>query len=202
MKRVEFWKEVQRALGIPENDIDGLPGPQTYSALKSATAVEIAFEYEMPEPVRINGEPPWITVAKQYIGTEEIQGEKNEPRVLKWWKLIRMNYTSDEIAWCAAYVGGVLEEIEIASTRSAWALDYKHWGQACDLTFGAIAVFRRESGGHVGFVMGADARGNLMILGGNQGNAVNIAPYPRANLVATRWPKDYQVPEAASLPQL
>ena len=199
MEREEFWREVQRALGVSE---DGIPGPETDGALREATSVEILFRYETPELIVINGEPPWIRIARGYIGIQEIPGIENNPQVLKWWKLIRLNYQNDEIPWCAAYVGGVLEEAGIESTRSGRARSYESWGQACKPTLGAIAVFRREGGGHVGFVIGVDASGNLMILGGNQGDAVRISSFPRANLITTRWPKGYAVPEDAPLPQL
>ena len=202
MTQKEFWENVQRALGIPEPDVDGLPGPQTYGALGQATSVEIVFGYEPPELIVIEGELPWLTIATEYIGTEEMPGPDTHPRVLKWWKLIHQDYESDETPWCAAYVGGVLEEVGITSTRSAWARNYQHWGQACNPTLGAIAVFRRGSGGHVGFVMGVDANGNLMILGGNQRDAVNISAFPRTRLIATRWPAGYAVPENVYLPEL
>jgi len=38
---------------------------------------------------------------------------------------------------------------------------------------GAILVFDRAGGGHVGFYVGEDT-GHYYVLGGNQGNAVNI----------------------------
>lgn len=202
MKRKEFWKKVQRALGIPKADIDGLPGPQTYSALEKATSVEITFGYEMPESVVIVGKPPWITLAEEYIGAKEILGEESNPQVLKWWTLIGADYRDDETPWCAAYVGGILEKKGIESTRSVWARSYQHWGQKCEPTLGAIATFKRGNGGHVGFVVGVNASGDLMILGGNQDNAVSILPFSRTDLIATRWPKGYEVPKNVCLPQL
>ena len=202
MTQKEFWENVQRALGIPEVDVDGVPGPQTYGALGRATSVQITFGYETSQPIVIEGEPPWITIAREYIDTKEIPGPDTHPRVLRWWQLIRQDYESDETPWCAAYVGGVLEEVGITSTRSAWARTYENWGQACEPTYGAIAVFERGDGGHVGFVMGVDAAGNLMILGGNQGDAVNISAFPRTHLIAIRWPPGYSVPENVCLPLL
>ena len=46
--------------------------------------------------------------------------------------------------------------------------------------YGCIVVFSRAGGGHVGFLVGKDKQGNLMILGGNQSNAVNIKPFDDA----------------------
>ena len=42
---------------------------------------------------------------------------------------------------------------------------------------GCIVVFSRAGGGHVGFVVGKSASGNLMVLGGNQGDAVRISEF-------------------------
>ena len=35
--------------------------------------------------------------------------------------------------------------------------------------YGCLVVFTRQGGGHVGFVVGKDKAGNLLVLGGNQG---------------------------------
>jgi uncharacterized protein (TIGR02594 family) len=76
----------------------------------------------------------------------------------------------------------------------AWAT----WGQPLTVPIlGCVAVFGRAGGGHVGLVAGEDARGRLMVLGGNQGDAVSIAPFDPARLLAYRWPAgatDAQLP--------
>jgi len=53
---------------------------------------------------------------------------------------------------------------------------------------GCIVVFQREGGGHVGFVVGQDKYGRLLVLGGNQGNAVTIAAFSLDRVVGYRWP--------------
>jgi hypothetical protein len=40
--------------------------------------------------------------------------------------------------------------------------------------------------GHVGFFKGYDDQGNVLVLGGNQGDAVSISPYPRESLLGFR----------------
>ena len=58
---------------------------------------------------------------------------------------------------------------------------WKYFGKTVnDPIFGAIAIKSRKGGGHVGFVVGKSASGKeLFILGGNQGDKVSIAKYPR-----------------------
>jgi uncharacterized protein (TIGR02594 family) len=53
---------------------------------------------------------------------------------------------------------------------------------------GAILVFDRAGGGHIGFYVGEDA-GHYFILGGNQGNAVSVMKLGKSRLLASRWPK-------------
>jgi uncharacterized protein (TIGR02594 family) len=53
---------------------------------------------------------------------------------------------------------------------------------------GAILVFDRAGGGHVGFYVGEDS-GHYYVLGGNQGNTVSIMKLGKSRLIASRWPK-------------
>lgn len=135
--------------------------------------------------------PEWISEAQKHIGTKEIPGPKHNSKILNWWKAIkRGGIKSDEIPWCAAFVGGCLEAVGIISSRFESAASYKTWGMGLKTPiYGCVAVFTRNGGGHVGFVVGLDTRGRLMILGGNQGDKVSIAPFDRSRVVAYRWPQ-------------
>jgi hypothetical protein len=42
-------------------------------------------------------------------------------------------------------------------------------------------------------VVGNDEAGRLMVLGGNQGNAVTVAPFDRARVLGYRWPSGFTV---------
>lgn len=150
----------------------------------------------------------WFEQAKKYIGTKEIKGQKHNSTILRWWAAIRAPFTDDETPWCAAFVGGVLEECGIKSSRSASARSYMKWGRAIPHpVLGCIVVFWRNevnsSFGHVGFVAGVDQRGNLMVLGGNQKDAVNMAPFSKKRVLTYRWPENKILPASlyyASLP--
>ena len=135
-------------------------------------------------------EPRWVTEGKRYIGTREIPGVQHEPRILLWWKAIkRGGIKTDEVPWCAAFVGAMLESVGVTSSRFESAKSYLQWGvRLAAPTLGCIVVFDRAGGGHVGFVVGKDDRGRLMVLGGNQGNAVTIAPFDMSRVAGYRWP--------------
>lgn len=140
----------------------------------------------------MNG-PRWLMEAYKHIGQREIVGRKHNPLILRWWTAIRAPFTDDETPWCAAYVGGVLEAVGIRSSRSAMARSYLRWGINMRRPHvGCVVVFWRGSpqsaSGHVGFAVGKDRAGNLLILGGNQGNAVNIKPFSPHRVLSYRWP--------------
>lgn len=142
----------------------------------------------------------WMEEAKAQLGETEIAGPKHNPEIVGYFADSKnAGIQNDEVAWCAAFVGAVLERSGIRSTRSLMARSYQDFGQPVPLNaprYGAIAVFSRTSDprfGHVGFVTGW-TREHLEILGGNQSNAVNISRYPRSRLVALRWPEPAKTP--------
>lgn len=149
-------------------------------------------------------ELPWIAEARRNIGTREIKGPKHEPKILAWWKAIkRAGIKDDETPWCAAFVGGCLEAAGIVSSRFESAKSYESWGAPLSApAYGCVVVFSRDGGGHVGFVVGRDERGGLLVLGGNQGDAVNIKSFDRSRVTAYRWPQGVPTPAASPLPML
>lgn len=140
--------------------------------------------------------PAWLAEARRHIGTREIKGMKHEPKILTWWRAIRRGgIKDDETPWCAAFAGGCLEAVGIVSSRFESARSYLGWGVALPApAVGCIVVFTRDGGGHVGFVEGVDLRGNLMVLGGNQGDEVNVRAFPLTRVSGYRWPAGVPLP--------
>lgn len=139
-------------------------------------------------------------LAKRHIGTREIPGPKDNPKIVGWFEHVGHAWVvDDETAWCAAFVGAMLEEAGLQSTRKLNARSYMDWGASVPLGAiqeGDIVVLWRESRdswkGHVGFFAGWDENdraGNgsgVFVLGGNQSNSVNIQEYPRARILGVR----------------
>lgn len=177
-----------------------------------AATYKLALSWTSVDPIhpvvkRIGTDTPeWVTRAIGFIGTKEISGSKHNDVIVKLWETakIPMPVYDDETPWCATFVGAMLEASGVAGDRSAWARDYLKWGVKLEKpVVGCVAVFSRSGGGgHVGFVVGKDADGNLMILGGNQSDAVNISPKSTTRLLGYRWPSNVPVPEAGDLPVL
>lgn len=133
-------------------------------------------------------EAPWIAAARTHVGVREIKGHAHNPVIVGFWKLARLaGIKNDEVPWCAGFVGSMLESCGVRSARSDSSRAYLNWGIRIDSPeYGCVVVFSRSGGGHVGFCVGEDPRGRLMILGGNQGDAVSIAPFDRARVVGYR----------------
>lgn len=146
-------------------------------------------------------EPMWLTEARKHIGKREIKGAKHNPLITLWWKLIkRGGIKDDETPWCAAFVGAMLESVGITSSRFESAKSYLTWGSVIPAPIlGCIVVFTRNGGGHVGFVVGADGNGNLLVLGGNQSDQVNIRTFSRDRVAGYRWPAAFPI-ISSSLP--
>jgi uncharacterized protein (TIGR02594 family) len=87
-------------------------------------------------------------------------------------------------------------------TNSAMAISWKKYGKKLDRpAYGAIAVIDWDGPGpgwkgHVGFVVGKKGS-NILMLGGNQANAVNVKSFPKSKIVAYVVPSGYEVPQSA-----
>lgn len=140
---------------------------------------------------------PWMNIALQYVGQREIKGVTHNSLIVGWWKKIkRGGIKDDETPWCAAFVGAMLEDAGLKSSRFESAKSYLAWGSKLAApTYGCIVVFQREGGCHVGFICGQDAQGRLLVLGGNQSDKVSIRAFGRDNVVGYRWPHEVPLPD-------
>jgi uncharacterized protein (TIGR02594 family) len=140
-------------------------------------------------------EPKWISLARTYMGLHEVAGTEHNPEILQFWKDIkRGGIKDDETPWCAAFVGAMLERSGIASSRNEGARSYLDWGLALAApAMGCVVVFARDGGGHVGFVVGKTPDNKLLVLGGNQADAVNIKAFGLERVAGYRWPHDVQI---------
>jgi uncharacterized protein (TIGR02594 family) len=137
-------------------------------------------------------QPQWLAAAWAELGQREIAGASDNPRIAALFRDAEKGATRhDEVPWCAAFVGACLERVAVASTRSLMARSYLRWGASAEEgRFGAIAVLSRgrdPAAGHVGFLVG-ETDGEIILLGGNQSDAVSVAAFPKPRLLGLRWP--------------
>lgn len=136
-------------------------------------------------------QPSWMAEAWRELGQSERSGSTHNPRIVAMFDELGHPSQADETAWCAAFVGACLERAGIASTRSLMARSYEEWGvPSAAPSAGAIAVLRRGSDptlGHVGFLVGATDT-HVLLLGGNQSDAVTVASFDRDLVLGYRAP--------------
>lgn len=152
----------------------------------------------------------WIEEARKHIGEKEVVGPASNSFIKAMWLKLKGGawfweaYGSDDskLPWCGAFTALCLTEAGIAPPKDyASAKAWLHWGVSMIApAYGCIVVFQRAGGGHVGFVVGVDETGRLMVLGGNQGDAVSIVPFARIRAAGYRWPAGVPVPGMGYMP--
>ncbi len=147
-------------------------------------------------------EPVWLRDARRYLGVKEIPGPKSNPIILGFAKKlggwISSWYTNDDTPWCGLFVANniatTLPEEPMPANPLA-ALNWKKFGKEIEPRVGAILVFGRKGGGHVGYYLGEDTT-DFHVLGANQDNAVSIKRIPKDRLEkgGVRWPATGEAP--------
>ncbi len=154
-------------------------------------------------------DPPYLQAAFSVLGLSEIEGSKHEKRVLEMYAASgHPEIHDDETPWCAAFIGWCLDHGGLKGTQSLMARSYATYGTALSkseiVPRGAIAVWTRDGGGHVNFVLADDGK-FVTCIGGNQSNnkggGVTISRRAKADAVAYRMPpKVVQAVEAGPTP--
>lgn len=135
-------------------------------------------------------ELPWLAEARKHIGLKEIPGAKNNPVISAWLKDLGAWWQDDATPWCGVFAAHCLKMAGRDIPKNWFrAREYEIYGlPQTRPAYGCIVTFTRQGGGHVGFVVGEDAAGNLLVLGGNQADGVNIRAFPKSRATAYRWP--------------
>ncbi len=136
---------------------------------------------------------PWMEHAWAEVGQRELAGPASNPRIAAYYRHAgHGEVASDEVPWCAAFVGACLARAGLEPSRSLMARSYLDWAAAlAGPRLGAVVVLSRggdASQGHVGFLVGWTSS-EVYLLGGNQSDAVNVAAFPVSRLIGYRWPE-------------
>ena len=144
----------------------------------------------------MKSDTPWMDKAKSQLGVKEdfVNGSYNNTGsdVEKYMKSSGLPKGNP---WCGAFVFWSLDESGINVTgvkgNPNWALNWRGFGNSiASPAYGAIATKKRTKGGHVGFVAGKTASGDVILLGGNQDDSVNYQSFPASQL-KYNYPNDY-----------
>lgn len=173
--REEKWSKIKK---------DGIEGWVSNSYLELLTTENTT-----------NEEFPWMPIAISEIGVKEVAGDGDNPRIIEYLATVPLDTTAserrnDETAWCSAFVNWCIEKSGKSGTRKSAASSWLTWGQSVATPRrGCIAVFKRNGGNHVGFYISETAN-EIVLLGGNQSDAVNISKRSKAGFLGYRIPNN------------
>ncbi len=137
-------------------------------------------------------DPKWLKEAWKLNGIKEIKGRTHNPVIVSFFDDVGHGWVkNDEVPWCAAFVGAMLDAAGEPHTGSLAARSYLQWGiKTTRPKRGDVVVFKRGNStwqGHVAFYLGEQS-GRIYVLGGNQADAVNIRSYAKSKLLGYRTP--------------
>lgn len=135
-------------------------------------------------------DPLWLAEARRHIGVREIKGARHNTTISGWLQRLRAWWTDDETPWCGVFVAHCMERAGQPIPRHWYrAKAWLEWGvPVLSPVVGAVAVFGRDGGGHVAFVVGRDAAGNILCLGGNQSDMVRVSAFSPVRVLGYRVP--------------
>ena len=187
-------------LGHNPGAIDGQWGVRTARALKQLLCANGRSAALAPP-----GPLPWISEAKTALGRNEAPDSN---WLMDWLKRDgRTLGDPSKNAWCGDFVETCIRMalpdeplLGALGTNPYWARNWLLFGQETKPVTGAVLIFERGSGGHVGFAVGQDET-HFFVLGGNQSDAVTIARIAKSRLLGARWPATYP-PRPLRLPTM
>jgi uncharacterized protein (TIGR02594 family) len=132
-------------------------------------------------------------LAQRFVGElTELTGNDNHPLIQWFHMLCALGHEQpDSTPWCSSFANGVCWLLRLPRSKSAAARSWLNVGVPVDLRAARVGydVVVLERGpapqGHVGFFAGQDDT-NVFILGGNQGDAVTVAPFAKTRVLGVR----------------
>jgi len=129
-------------------------------------------------------------LAQRFVGVKETPGAASNPLVLAMLRLDDTWPASDAVPWCSAFVNFIAWLSRLPRTKSLAAASWLQIGQALELQDARVGfdvvILERDGGHHVGFYAGRDDKGKVLLLGGNQADAVNVSAFEVAKVLGVR----------------
>lgn len=161
------------------------------------------------------GSPPMLAAMMSSLGLAEKVGKGSNPAIMAMVRRVAAShpkldwigsfYEDDDIPWCglavadAAVKAGLVPVVPNPLSARAWST----WGAALSgPKRGAVAVFMRQGGGHVGLVAGVTAGARrLLVVGGNQSNRVSLAWFDNVPVARGGRVIGFRAPAGVTLPE-
>lgn len=140
--------------------------------------------------------PPWVRELNKMAGHHET---RNRTTLSMWLKSDGETLGNpSKLPWCGDAVDTALSLALPKEPRPGdlaknpyWALNWLFFGKPSEPVIGAVLVFKRPSGGHVGFAVG-QTKSHYAVLGGNQSDSVSVVLIEKSRCVGVRWPTSYK----------
>lgn len=149
-------------------------------------------------------DPAHLAWARAELGVKETPGPVSTKRIQQYRDIAGCQLGGDDgmVPWCAIFVNAALASVQLKGSGNAMARGFLKWGIALPgPAKGAIVVLSSNRGptsGHVGFYVG-ETPTHVRLLGGNQGDAVTIASFPKSKVLGYRWPHGLPMPAIGPL---
>jgi len=205
--------ELEQAHGLAPLTLG--PKPPPAMAPIGPNKLEKRFRFLLEDPVA----PLMVRVAVDLIGTLEKPGAPDNPVIIAWADEVAQCvgtaynrwaadfYNDDKIPWCGLFMA--VCAVRAANGRPARMPPNKYLAALAWVEFGTpiapshaavgdVIVMTRAGGGHVTLCVGIEKGGARFFgLGGNQGDAVTIAPFALSRVTACRRPNYQALPPGA-----
>lgn len=137
--------------------------------------------------------------AQRFVGLAEIAGPRNNGFIVWAHSLCGLD-AADEVPWCSAFVNALAWMLRLPRSKSSAARSWLNVGTPVEINDARagfdVVILKRGAGpqpgpeiinavGHVGLFAGVD-QAFVLVLGGNQGDAVSIARFPIASVLGVR----------------
>jgi uncharacterized protein (TIGR02594 family) len=140
-------------------------------------------------------------LAQRFIGIKETPGNMSNAQVLAMLRLDNAWPQGDDVPWCSAFANYIAWLLRLPRSKDLRARSWLKVGTPINITEAKaendIVVIKRggtdqpgpdviDAPGHVGFFAGVNDSTTILILGGNQGDEVNISTFPMSRLLGIR----------------
>lgn len=158
---------------------------------------------------------PWLRIAHRYDGLRELEPDGSlNSTVRDFFKCTRYprELVTVKTPWCSAFACTVFELCGVPHPFSARARDFlgsPHFVTLKHPVLGSLLVFERsvpgvasDKHGHVAFcdrALVTPTQPEVVAFGGNQDNAVCSRRKKVDHLIATLWPRGFELPPSAEL---
>ena len=141
-----------------------------------------------------------ITMAERFIGMKEAPDQASNPQILAMLRMDEPWPKGDDVPWCSAFLNYVAWLLRIPRSKNLRARSWLLVGQSVSIDEALVGfdvvVLKRgtkaqpgpdviEAPGHVGLFAGREGD-TILVLGGNQADAVNVSRYPIKQLLGIR----------------